>query len=445
MAAPREGRVRQLNELVDPLRGKRGTHLPPARAHLRAMKEDYRTQAPPDAPFSRKLTAFLRNQIWGWVWSYIRFRFGPRHRFQTYARPEDNGIYLLSGSFGEDPGDAPVRVSIAGDWASGTAEAEQIADLIGNAAPHFTIHLGDVYYVGDEEEMKTNCLGQPPEGSDKRGVCWPSGSVGSFALNGNHEMYANGDAYFDTFLPALGVRRSPQDRLGGQKASYFCLRNRFWDVIAVDTGYNSVGIPILEQLPWFRPSCKLPDELVSWLRDVVRPRESRRGIVLLSHHQNFSAFEDVFTRPAQQLAEFIDRPVLWLWGHEHRFAVYGKARTATGIESFGRCIGHGGMPTDIGFAVQHPEFPLVLHDERVYLSLKGLAVGFNGLAHLTFRGNTLEIEHRDIRNQLLLREQWETEGGLLRGKRIERGIMDADIKTPADLGVAIGQIGAATA
>ena len=161
MPAPRDGRVRQLGELVDPLRGRTGTHLPPARAHLRAAKEDYRAQAPPDARFSRKLAAFLRNQFWGWLWSYVRFCFGPRHRFQSY---------------------------------SGTGEAEQIAELIESVAPHFTIHLGDVYYVGDEEEMKTNCLGQAPVGSDVRGVCWPPGSVGSFALNGNHEMYANGKA-----------------------------------------------------------------------------------------------------------------------------------------------------------------------------------------------------------------------------------------------------------
>ena len=101
------------------------------------------------------------------------------------------------------------------------------------------------------------------------------------------------------------------------------------------------------------------------------------------------------------------------------------------------------MPVDIGFGIQHLEFPLVLHDERLYQSLKGLAVGFNGLANLTSRGNTLEIEHRDIRKQLLLREQWETDGGVLRGKSIERGITDADVRMPADLGIAIGKSGAA--
>jgi len=396
--------------------------------------EDYRTQAPPHARFPEKLNAFVRNQIWGWFWNYVKFRFGPRHRFQTYSGSGDNGIYPLACSphdkSADESADAPIRLSVAGDWASGTAEAELIAELMERSEPHFTIHLGDVYYVGDEDEMRTNCLG--------RRVKWPIGSMGSFALNGNHEMYANGHAYFDTLLPALGMRQVG-GALAGQKASYFCLRNRYWDVIAIDTGYNSVGLPLLEMLPWFIPSCKLRREQLHWLRDVVKPRESRRGIVLLSHHQNVSAFEDVFTRPAQQLAEFIERPVLWLWGHEHRFAVYGKASTAGGIESYGRCLGHGGMPVDIRFPVRRPEFPLVVYDDRLHATLRGLEVGFNGFSTLTFRGNTLVIEHRDIKNQLLLEEHWETDAGMLRGTKIERGVTASNIKTPAALGVAIGK------
>ncbi len=430
---------RQLSDLVDPLRRQTGTHLPAGRAHLRVAKEAYRAEVPPDASFPRKLAAFLRNQVWGWVWSYVRFRFGPRHKFQDYSGTGDNGIYSLAGSSGDGADDGSVRVSLAGDWASGTLESETIAELIQAGAPHITIHLGDVYFVGDEDEMKTNCLGQAPAGSNLRGVRWPSGSVAAFALNGNHEMYANGNAYFDAFLPALGIRMAPGGAFNGQKASFFCLRNEFWDVIAIDTGYNSVGLPFLEHLPWFRPSCRLPEELLSWLRNVVKPRESRRGIVLLSHHQSYSAFEDMFARPARQLAEFIDRPVLWFWGHEHRFAVYGRSNTPQGIEAYGRCIGHGGMPIDIGFPVKHPEFSLVLHDERQYEALQGLAVGYNGFANLAFRGNTLEIEYRDIRDQVVLREQWQTEAGILRGRSIDRGIMDANIKTSGDLGPGTGR------
>ena len=45
--------------------------------------------------------------------------------------------------------------------------------------------VGDIYYVGDEPEIKSNCLGIAPEGV-KQGVTWPHGSIGSFAVQGNH-------------------------------------------------------------------------------------------------------------------------------------------------------------------------------------------------------------------------------------------------------------------
>jgi len=63
--------------------------------------------------------------------------------------------------------------------------------------------------------------------------------------------------------------------------------------------------------------------LHEWLRAVVRPRsDDPRGIVILSHHQYVSRFDHCYPRPGQQLAEFFSRPVLWLWGHEHRLAIF---------------------------------------------------------------------------------------------------------------------------
>jgi len=51
--------------------------------------------------------------------------------------------------------------------------------------------------------------------------------------------------------------------------------------------------------------------LISWLRDVVRPRDDDpRGIVLLSHHQYVSRFDHCFAVPARQLARLFSRPVL---------------------------------------------------------------------------------------------------------------------------------------
>jgi hypothetical protein len=378
--------------------------------------------------------------VFGWLLSYIKFRFGPRHSFQTYDATGDTGIYSLAGDSyfsGVSAVDEDIRVCVAGDWATGTDESDRVAQRITAFRPHYTIHLGDVYYVGDEDEVAANYLGNAQPGSGQRSVLWPVGTVGAFALNGNHEMYANGDAYFRSILPAMGIRPKPGAKPGKQKASFFCLRNSHWDVVGIDTGYNSVGLPALELIPWFAPSCKLPDQLIDWLRTTVKLQESNRGLVLLGHHQYYSAFERSFPRPAQQLAQFIKRPVLWFWGHEHRMAVYGKA-SAGGIQAFGRCLGHGGMPVDIGVAPKADQAPLVMYDDREYTVLEGTPVGFNGTANLTFHGERLTVQYRDINDQLLLTEEWRTQDGVLIGSRIERGLENPRLISVRELNEAIG-------
>ncbi len=140
------------------------------------------------------------------------------------------------------------------------------------------------------------------------GVTWPKGTQGSFALNGNHKMYANGKPYFTTFLKTLGMTGHPE----GQLASFFCLETERWRIIAIDTGYNSVGwpilgvLPVLNKIPFIGGDCRLDEKLIEWFRQVVRPREKRKPTLLLSHHQYFSAFPDLsYHKPAKQLAEFL--------------------------------------------------------------------------------------------------------------------------------------------
>src|SRR2546430_1465408 len=93
------------------------------------------------------------------------------------------------------------------------------SDEIGNeiATMHqsdYSIHLGDTYYVGAPFEIKNNF--------ERNNSSWYYGTVGSFALTGNHEMYSNGKPYFETLLPMMGLFRPTRIP---QKASYFCLEN----------------------------------------------------------------------------------------------------------------------------------------------------------------------------------------------------------------------------
>lgn len=368
--------------------------------------------------FHYTLAALEPGALFQWVTEYIGNRIGFRHKFLNYINPAvDRGIYPLGDKTvigGPPDAQGEIRVSIAGDWGTGTDEAAEVGSMMGQFEPHFTIHLGDVYYVGEKDEIEENCLGQPPANNSFTPCRWPIGSVGTFALNGNHEMYALGNAYFDVFLPKLGMRKAIGGTPLGQKASFFCLENQFWRIIGLDTGYNSIGVPIIEYL--FTPSCKLRKEEITWLRDqLALDRDDSHGLILLTHHQYCSTFDSEYPSTAEQLSNFINRPVLWLWGHEHRMAVYGQYTNGKGINCYGRCVGHGGMPVGINPEVKRPERPLVCYDNRHYQSPENITVGYNGFANLTFKGNRVLIEYRDLKNALLFSESWQTINGKLSG------------------------------
>ncbi len=162
--------------------------------------------------------------------------------------------------------------------------------------------------------------------------------------------------------------------------------------------------------------------MLKWLREDAKLGADKRGIVLLSHHQYYSAFEDQYTLPARQLARFISRPVLWFWGHEHRLAIYGKFGMDGSVQAYGRCIGNGGFPVSRGQPVTNPQPPLVLYDDRLYKVVDGMELGFNGFVKLTFAEK--------------MEEEWEVHEGVLQGKSIQSA--DSELKrTSHDLGMAV--------
>ena len=328
--------------------------------------------------------------MWKWITSYLGHVFGKDHRFLG-ARAATNGTSIY-----EIPQNA--RISIAGDWGTGTAESEMVASqmMLWDDGADLTIHLGDVYFVGGEDEVRENCLGGGGLANPRATVRWPVGRLGSFALNGNHEMYANGTAYFKTFLPALGMK-SPEGGMPGQGPSFFCLENTYWRIVGIDTGYNSVGTPILGLIPWFKPDCKLEQALIRWFRHAVEPKKRPKATVVLSHHQYFSAFEEGYPVPGKQLEEFFDGPILWLWGHEHRFAGYKQTRAGK-LTTYGRCIGHGGMPIEPGEPDRNSEYldRLWFYDGRTNPRYEDDALGYNGFSKLQFDNQNLTLRHYSL-------------------------------------------------
>ncbi len=199
------------------------------------------------------------------------------------------------------------------DWACGTDRALQVLRAGLSHDPDIIIDLGDTYYSGTAFEQRTRFL-EPLTPFIKRG-----GIVRR--IPGNHDYYAGGSGFYWLL-----------DQLG-QKASYFSLVNQHWRFQGMDTGFNDANPLNVDS-----DITSLRDDESAWHAAKIDDRK----IVLLSHHQPFSAFEKIGgnTFNAKLVTQFAGSSALWLWGHEHRFTVYEEH---LGV-SRGRCIGAGAIP-----------------------------------------------------------------------------------------------------
>ena len=385
------------------------------RSVLMSKIQQVASQAPLDARFPR-LMAFL--QFWKWLVPYLRDVVHKDADYRVYQNGE-TGIFDIAA-----PGDVgPLRIAVAADWGTGTLEAETVAENMKACFPHYTLHLGDVYYMGEAAEISENCLGVPTKGY--AGVSWPKGSLGSFALMGNHEMYSGGQGYLNDFLEVLGLLNADSTVRVPQSASYFCLEAEHWIILGLDTGYHSGGVPLLgsipglNSIPFLNVNARFDDRMLAWLKRtmaVLQATLPKKPILILTHHQPLSSFEAAFEKPAKQLLQlgFLEgQQFVWLYGHEHRLTVYNEQTIATSLKVYARCVGHAGMPVDVtklrkvnpNIAYYDPrQHPIDDQDPKTM-------VGYNGHAVLVLEGTRLTIEYHDIlKNNLLLTETFAPDG-----------------------------------
>ncbi len=208
-----------------------------------------------------------------------------------------------------------TRIAVLSDWGSGLYGAPPCQKSIEADAGGFDLvfHLGDVYYAGDDDEVRDRFL-----------AFWPrvDGAL-SRALNGNHEMYTGGRAYFKQALAQFG-----------QPSSFCALENDHWVLVGMDTAYKDH---------------RLHGKQRDWIRQLVG-RAAGRKVVLFSHHQPYSILEALKHGQAGQerglikdLGEFLaNRQIYaWYWGHEHHCVIYDD-HPFWGLK--GRCVGHSGFP-----------------------------------------------------------------------------------------------------
>jgi len=169
------------------------------RKAIDARKPSAKDKPPPILEQYPALKLYNPKAWYDWLKFYVENRLGPRHPF-NYYRSVDRGVYPLVGVT-----DGVVRLTLASDWGTGTDEARRIGGLMAGEIPDFTIHLGDIYFVGTLAEVNEHFLGVDNPHNDFTPCAWPLGAVGSFALAGNHEMYGLGDAFYELLLPSLGL------------------------------------------------------------------------------------------------------------------------------------------------------------------------------------------------------------------------------------------------
>jgi endonuclease G, mitochondrial len=201
-----------------------------------------------------------------------------------------------------------ARIFVVGDFGTGLYGAPVTARTLLDRGEHFDLllHLGDIYYSGQPNEVRRRFLD-----------VWPQ-SAGSMSrtLNGNHDMYSGGHGYFDVALPAFQ-----------QASSYFAYQNASWLLLGIDTSSKEED---------------LDEEQAAWITRLVENAGSRR-VILFSHHPLFSNFKDQGVNLLARLNALLSTASIfaWYWGHEHHCIIYDR-HPSYGLHA--RCLGHGGMP-----------------------------------------------------------------------------------------------------
>lgn len=238
-----------------------------------------------------------------------------------------------------------LRVGVLGDWGTGESEAVAVLAQLMAQKPDVIIHVGDVYYAGTASEQQNHFLALIQSARAASGLAIPV-----YTLPGNHDYYSGGGPFYD-MIPALNAG-IPGASI--QENSFWCLRNDAWQLQGMDTGYHDSDIFEVGQ-----DTTHLRDDEAAWHQEKLAGAAGRQ-VILFSHHQLFSAFEQIggaWSNPsllanlqAWQAASPFSLAA-WFWGHEHLLEVY---QTPGSLPVLGRCVGNGAFPTFINTGAYQP-------------------------------------------------------------------------------------------
>jgi calcineurin-like phosphoesterase family protein len=318
----------------------------------------------------RLFGAFEQTDI-GWINSLFAEgvrKFKGRHAFidrparkEPITLPDDN-----------------LRMIVVGDWGSGIPRAQKVStymrrELDDPAVKEWqkhVIHLGDVYYSGWEHEYRDRFLKYwPVKPAEKE-------KIGSFNLNGNHDMFSGGWDYYDYCL------KDERFSFWQGKSSLFHMANKNWQIFGLDTSHRDAA---------------LRGDQPSW---ILKGAQKGLKTMLLSHHQYCSSFETVdqsgVPRQIQPVLKELD-VASWLWGHEHRLMTFNEVDKIR----FPRCIGHGGVPV---YQLHDADGPTPAPGKWEYRDYVDGGVELwakFGFAVLDFHGDKIQVRYLDEDGKVL--------------------------------------------
>jgi hypothetical protein len=300
-----------------------------------------------DAPLALRIRRKLRpfeegkgNALFWWDCVTQHQEHLTRARDVTYHSSMFGGRLQPRFSVIDDVLSDSARVGLVGDWGTGEPVASSVLQALLDFKPDIVIHLGDIYRSGTEDECERYFRAIIRDRLKFEGPV--------YVLAGNHDYYSGGTAYF----ALLDVMNDSRTR---QPASFFNLRNNYWQILAMDTGHNdSVPLQLLSErkAPALHVS-PLRDDEIAWHEYQLRNAGGRRTM-LLSHHQVGSLSEKIrevkhdSLNPAlfKVFEPFFETGygpgiATWFWGHEHHLVEF--ERHYHGLP-LGCCIGHGAIP-----------------------------------------------------------------------------------------------------
>jgi len=228
-----------------------------------------------------------------------------------------------------------LRIVLVGDYGTGNFGADdspstKISKFVPSLKPDITIHLGDVYYAGTGDEERDNFLS-----------FWPRGSLGSFTLNSNHEMYSGGGPYFNEAVggPVFNKFQSP--------FSFFALENANWVVVGLDSAYNAGELSLYMDGSLGNNNAQIP-----FLKNQA---QKGKKVIVLTHHNGLPLSGVQSNPPLKLFPEVMGAfqgaaPAYWYWGHVHAAAVYKPMATLNNMRC--RCTGHGALPWGLASELQ---------------------------------------------------------------------------------------------